>query len=253
MTISLLGALEIVVRTDPGLVREQNEDSVFADANHGLAILADGMGGYNAGEVASSMATTLLSARLGAAFRSTAAHQTDSRTGQPFARQCLLDQIAAVNLAIFRASEGQSQFGGMGTTLVAAVFCNDQVVVAHVGDSRLYRLRGEEFVAMTHDHSVLQEQIDSGLISAEEAQYSPHRNLVTRAVGVEAEVDTEIHVYPVRPGMSICSAPMASTIWSMRNKSTDRWSDIRIIWNSQRRIWCRWRTRMAAMTTFRWC
>ncbi len=200
MTNSLLGALEIVVRTDPGLVREQNEDSVFADANHGLAILADGMGGYNAGEVASSMATTLLSARLGAAFRSTAAYQTDSRTGQPFARQCLLDQIAAVNLAIFRASEGQSQFGGMGTTLVAAVFCNDQVVVAHVGDSRLYRLRGEEFVAMTHDHSVLQEQIDSGLISAEEAQYSPHRNLVTRAVGVEAEVDTEIHVYPVRPG-----------------------------------------------------
>ncbi len=200
MTNSLLDALEIVVRTDPGLVREQNEDSVFADANHGLAILADGMGGYNAGEVASNMATTLLSSKLGAAFKATAAHQTDGRSGQPFARRYLLEQIAEVNSAIYGASEGQSQFGGMGTTLVAVVFCDNQVVVAHVGDSRLYRLRDGEFVAMTHDHSVLQEQIDSGLISAEEARYSLHRNLVTRAVGVDSELDVEVHVHPVRSG-----------------------------------------------------
>jgi serine/threonine protein phosphatase PrpC len=73
----------------------------------------------------------------------------------------------------------------MGTTLVAAVFCDDRVVVAHVGDSRLYRLRGEEFVAITHDHSFLQEQIDQGLMSAEEARYSLNRNLVTRAIGVD--------------------------------------------------------------------
>jgi len=200
LTNSILGALKIVVRTDPGLVREQNEDSVFADADHGLAILADGMGGYNAGEVASNMATTLLSSKLDAAFKATAAHQIDGRSGQPFARRCLLEQIAEVNSAIYRASEGQSQFGGMGTTLVAAVFCDDQVVVAHVGDSRLYRLRDETLVAMTHDHSVLQEQIDSGLISVEEARYALHRNLVTRAVGVDSELEVEVHVHPVRPG-----------------------------------------------------
>jgi serine/threonine protein phosphatase PrpC len=75
----------------------------------------------------------------------------------------------------------------MGTTLVATVFCDDKVIVAHVGDSRLYRLRGEEFVAMTHDHSVLQEQIDSGLITAKEARYSLNRNLVTRAIGVDPD------------------------------------------------------------------
>jgi len=197
---SLLGALEIAARTDPGLVRGKNEDSVFADANQGLVILADGMGGYNAGEIASNMATKLLSARLVAAFKATAAHRTDSGSGLLFAHRCLKEQIAAVNLAIYQASERQSKFGGMGTTLVAAVFCDDQVVVAHIGDSRLYRLRGDEFMAMTHDHSVLQEQIDSGLISAAEARYSLQRNLVTRAVGIEAEVEAEIHVHPVRPG-----------------------------------------------------
>ena len=200
MANSLLGALEIVVRTDPGLVRGQNEDSVLADARQGLAILADGMGGYNAGEVASSMATTLLSTGLAASFKTTARHERDPASGQPFALRCLLEQISAVNAAIYRASESQSQLGGMGTTLVAAIFCDNRLIVAHVGDSRLYRLRGEEFVALTRDHSLLQEQIDNGLISVEEARFSANRNLVTRAVGVDPEVEAEIHIHPVRPG-----------------------------------------------------
>ena len=200
MANSLAGALEIVVRSDPGLVRGQNEDSVLANADQGLAILADGMGGYNAGEVASGMATTLLSTGLKAAFKATAGYEKDRLTGQPFALACLVDQIAVVNTAIYRASESQSQLGGMGTTLVAAVFCDDRVFVAHVGDSRLYRLRGEEFVALTRDHSLLQEQLDSGLISAEEARYSTNRNLVTRAVGIDPEVDAEIHAHRVVPG-----------------------------------------------------
>ncbi|MCM8596079.1 Stp1/IreP family PP2C-type Ser/Thr phosphatase [Accumulibacter sp.] len=200
MTNGLSGALEIAVRTDSGLVRRQNEDSVFADAQWGLAILADGMGGYNAGEVASSMATGLLSSGLEAAFRRTAAHEIDPWNGQPFARRCLAEQIREVNSTIHRAAEAQASLGGMGTTLVAVVFCDDHVVVAHVGDSRLYRLRGEKLIAMTRDHSYLQEQIDNGLISAEEARHSLDRNLVTRAVGVDADVEAEIHVYPVRPG-----------------------------------------------------
>jgi protein phosphatase len=197
---TLSGALEIALQTDPGLVRGHNEDAVFADAARGLAILADGMGGYSAGEVASSMATKLLSARLEAAFKSVPAYTRDSRTGQPFARNCLVEQIAAVNSAIYRAAESQMQFIGMGTTLVAVVFCDNKLVVAHVGDSRLYCLRSGNFAAMTRDHSLLQEQIDSGLISVEEARHSTNKNLVTRAVGVDPEVDVEIHLHPVQPG-----------------------------------------------------
>ncbi len=200
MTNSLSSALEIVARSDPGLVRAQNEDSVFADARHGLAILADGMGGYNAGEVASRMATALLASGLATAFATTAAERIDNTNGQPFAFRCLVEQIEEVNSAICRASGSEVRFGGMGTTLVASVFCDDRVIVAHVGDSRLYRLRGDELAALTHDHSLLQEQIDSGLISVEEARYSLNRNLVTRAVGVDPEVEVEVHVHAVRPG-----------------------------------------------------
>ena len=200
MTNSLLGALAMVMRTDPGLVRGQNEDSVFVDADRGLAILADGMGGYQAGEVASNMAPTLLSSGLRRAFKTCAAHTIDQGSGQLFAQRALVEQIAAVNSAIYRAAEDQSRFGGMGTTLVAAVFCDDRMVVAHIGDSRLYRLRGDEFVALTRDHSLLQEQLDCGQISAEEARYSVNRNLVTRAVGVDPQVEAEVHTYVVHPG-----------------------------------------------------
>ncbi len=200
MTNSLLGALEMVMRTDPGLVRGENEDSVFANADRGLAILADGMGGYQAGEVASSMATALLSSGLERAFKDCAAHTVDHVGGQLFAQRALREQVAVVNSAIYRAAEDQPRFGGMGTTLVAAVFCDDHLVVAHVGDSRLYRLRAEEFVALTHDHSFLQEQLDRGEISAEEARYSVNRNLVTRAVGIDPQVEAEVHTHSVCPG-----------------------------------------------------
>jgi serine/threonine protein phosphatase PrpC len=185
----------------------------------GLAILADGMGGYNAGEVASRMATTLLASRLEAAFATTAAHETDRMTGQPFARRSLAEQIEAVKCGDLCRVGESVELGGMGTTLVATVFCDDKVIVAHVGDSRLYRLRGEEFMAMTHDHSVLQEQIDQGLMSAKEARYSLNRNLVTRAVGVDPDkVEAEIHVYRYGRAMSICCVRMVSTTWSMRRK-----------------------------------
>ena len=200
MANTLNSALEIVVRTDPGMVREHNEDAVFANPNLGLAILADGMGGYNAGEVASGMATMLLSAELEAAFSATLPHETDATTGQRFAHRCIVDKVSQTNRAIFDAAQAQPQYAGMGTTLVLAVFYDDQVTVAHIGDSRLYRLRGDEFRTLTRDHSLLQEQIDSGVISVEDARFSQNKNLVTRAVGVDPDVETEIHDYPVLPG-----------------------------------------------------
>ena len=200
MNSTLSNALEIVLRTDPGMVRGHNEDTVFANPNQGFVILADGMGGYNAGEVASGMATMLLSTELETAFAAKPPHEIDRASGQSFARRYILDKMAMTNSAIYKTAESQPQYAGMGTTLVMALFYDDQVTVAHIGDSRLYRLRGETFSAITRDHSLLQEQIDSGMISPEEAKFSQNKNLVTRALGVDPEVETEIHDYPVLPG-----------------------------------------------------
>ncbi len=197
---TLSSALEIVVKTDPGIVRGHNEDAVFANPNQGYVILADGMGGYNAGEVASGMATMFLSSELETALLATAAHEIDSASGQSFAHQCILDKVSTVNRAIYESSEHNAQYAGMGTTLLLALFYDDQVTVAHIGDSRLYRLRGDSFAALTRDHSLLQEQIDSGMISAADARFSQNKNLVTRALGVDPDVDTEIHDYTVESG-----------------------------------------------------
>ena len=200
MDRTLSSALEIVIRTDPGMVRGHNEDAVFANPNLGFAILADGMGGYNAGEVASGMATMVLSAELEAAFTARPPYEIDRESGLAYGHLCLKDKVAATNAAIFNSAESQPQYAGMGTTLVAALFYDNRLTVAHIGDSRLYRLRGESFVAITRDHSLLQEQIDSGMISLEEARFSQNKNLVLRALGVDLNVETEIHDYPVLPG-----------------------------------------------------
>ena len=163
-------------------------------------ILADGMGGYNAGEVASGMATMLLSSEMENAFATSPPHELDEESGQRFARRCLLEKIAVANAAIYHSAESQPQYAGMGTTLVAALFCDNQLTVAHIGDSRLYRLRGEEFALLTRDHSFLQEQIDSGVLSVEEARFSQNKNLVTRALGVDPVVEAEIQDYEVQAG-----------------------------------------------------
>src|ERR1035437_1002974 len=196
----LSNALEIVVRTDPGMIRGHNEDAVFANPNQGFVILADGMGGYNAGEVASGMATMLLSTELEAAFTAKSPYELDKTSGLPYANRCVLDKVALANSAIYKTAESQPQYTGMGTTLVMALFYDNQVTVAHIGDSRLYRLRGEEFCAITRDHSLLQEKIDTGMITVEEARFSQNKNLVTRALGVDADVETEINDYPVQAG-----------------------------------------------------
>jgi len=197
---TLSNALEIVVRTDPGMIRGHNEDAVFANPNQGLVILADGMGGYNAGEVASGMATMLLSTELEVAFTTRPPYKIDKESGLSHGNRSILDKVTLANSAIYTTAESQPQYAGMGTTLVMALFCDNQVTVAHIGDSRLYRLRGEEFGVITRDHSLLQEQIDSGMISVEEARYSQNKNLVTRALGVDPKVETEIHDYAVQPG-----------------------------------------------------
>lgn len=197
--MKLLEALEVVTRTDPGVVRGHNEDAVFGDAEHGLVVVADGMGGYNAGEVASGMAITLLSTNLLPLIENTRPQEIDPGSGQQVSHFHVAEQVAFANDSIFKAAQSQPQYAGMGTTLVLAWFYENKMTVGHIGDSRLYRLRGEEFAQITRDHSLLQEQLDSGMITPEEAKFSQNKNLVTRALGVDPEVEVEIHDYDVLP------------------------------------------------------
>ncbi len=197
--MDLSQALEIVSRSDAGVVRSHNEDAVYCNAAFGLAILADGMGGYNAGEVASGMVTILLGSELEKSF-SQNEPQTLTSSGELQARVTLEAEIARANSAVYQAAQSQPQYAGMGTTLVMSVFFDNSMMVAHIGDSRLYRLRGETFERITRDHSLLQEQIDSGMLTVEEARHSQNKNLVTRAVGVDPAVEAEIHRYDVLPG-----------------------------------------------------
>ncbi|MBL8482965.1 MAG: serine/threonine-protein phosphatase, partial [Rhodocyclaceae bacterium] len=141
MRMDMSPSIEIVTRTDAGMVRSHNEDAVFASPRCGLAILADGMGGYNAGEVASGMAITLLGTELESTIgKRNPGNGMADRAG---AHTALEGEIARANSAIYQAAQSQPQYAGMGTTLVAAMFYDNTMTVAHIGDSRLYRLRGD--------------------------------------------------------------------------------------------------------------
>lgn len=179
--------------TDTGRVRPHNEDSVAVVPEAGLAVLADGMGGYKAGEVASRMTAQLIAHQLGGWLLSPDASPQGLQ-------QAVLDSIASANRSVFEASCHYQQFQGMGTTLVVAVFHDRRLLVAHVGDSRLYRLRQGQLTPLTRDHSWLQQQIDAGLLDPALAHLSQHRNLVTRAVGVGPAVQAEISEMDMAPG-----------------------------------------------------
>ncbi len=197
--MDLSQSLQMASRSDAGMVRSHNEDAVFFNAGLGMAILADGMGGYNAGEVASGMATALLGSEIEKAFQKMEPYRPDA-AGKLHSHAVLESEISRANTAIYQAAQSQPQYAGMGTTLVVALFYDNMMTVAHIGDSRLYRLRGGEFQAITRDHSLLQEQIDSGMITAEEARHSQNKNLVTRALGVDPTVEPEIRDYDTMPG-----------------------------------------------------
>ncbi|WP_435628258.1 Stp1/IreP family PP2C-type Ser/Thr phosphatase [Candidatus Ferrigenium straubiae] len=193
-------ALEIVSRTDPGMVRAHNEDSVAQELACGLVVLADGMGGYNAGEVASGIAVSVVATEICQHLQNASPTDRDEASGEELGVVLLRDNIRRANASIYHAAQSQPQYAGMGTTIVTGLFYDNRVVVGHVGDSRMYRLRGEELKTITRDHSLLQEQIDGGMISVEDARLSKNKNLVTRAVGIDAEVVPEIHVHDVLVG-----------------------------------------------------
>lgn len=198
--MSLLDSLEMKAATHTGMVRSHNEDSVEIEADIGLAVLADGMGGYNAGEVASGIATALITSETKEALSQLNMQAIDKEGRLPAASKLLHDAVVKANASIYESANSQPQYAGMGTTLVVGLFCDNNVAVAHIGDSRCYRLREDKLELITRDHSLLQEQIDSGLLTKEVARRSLNKNLVTRAMGIEPDVVPEIHVHDVKAG-----------------------------------------------------
>jgi serine/threonine protein phosphatase PrpC len=193
-------ALEILSQTHPGMVRSHNEDSLACEPACGLVVLADGMGGYNAGEVASGIAVSVVVTEISHRLLNASPVEGGEKNGEELGVSLLRDNIQKANASIFHAAQSQPQYAGMGTTIVSGLFYDNRVAVGHVGDSRMYRLRGEVLETITRDHSLLQEQIDSGMISVEDARLSKNKNLVTRAVGIDADVEPEIHVHDVLVG-----------------------------------------------------
>ena len=184
--------VKLVCCTDTGQVREHNEDYIAGDESLGLAVLADGMGGYQAGEVASEMAVKIIIKQLHAPLKKM--HRVKHRANYRYhSATVLLEQaVLTANKVIYHLAEQETHYQGMGTTVVAVLFHNNFMSIAHVGDSRLYRLRGNKIRQITKDHSVNQELIDCGIYTPEQARHSPSKHLVTRALGVHKKVNVEI-------------------------------------------------------------
>jgi protein phosphatase len=190
--MGLWSEVRAVSRSDVGRVRARNEDALAILHECNWLVLSDGMGGYRGGDVASRLAVESLtdfSSRFGVSAREVAG-----------ALELLQRALEEANARIIRTAVGQPELSGMGATVVVAVFLPGRVVVGHVGDSRLYRLRRGELLQLTRDHTLLQEQLDRGLLTPEAARLSPVRGMLTRALGVEPTVQPDLASYPALSG-----------------------------------------------------
>ncbi len=201
--MSACPALEVAWLSDAGLKRTRNEDHAASDPALGLVVMADGMGGYRSGEVASALAvqTIVRHVRLFQHWDSRGSRLESSEPrpdagtdaiGLSAASRVLLEAIGSANTAVFETGRREAECEGMATTVIAALFDGDRIAVGHVGDSRLYRLRGTSIEQITTDHSLVQEFVEQGLCTPEEAARSAARNLVTRAIGIHATVDVDV-------------------------------------------------------------
>lgn len=211
---ALRNKLQSFAQTDTGKVRDHNEDSIGSDPEAGLYVLADGMGGYNAGEVASGIAVKTVMGLVRDACSVQALELADPATGKSRPAIILRDSIMRANKLIHQTSKTQVQCEGMGTTVVACLFHDNRVSIAHVGDSRVYRLRGEQFTQLTQDHSLLQELVARGFYTPEEAARSTNKNYVTRALGVDPTVEVDVQDFPAQPGdcLLLCSDGLSDMV-----------------------------------------
>jgi protein phosphatase len=211
---TLKGKLTFVGQTDTGRVREHNEDTIATDPDVGLLVLADGMGGFNAGEVASGIAVKTITNLVREGLSREDLASIDRSTGLTRPSIVLRDAITRANKIIYQTARSQAECEGMGTTVVAALFYDNRISIAHVGDSRLYRQRGSQIAQVTMDHSLLQELVDRGFYSPEEAQRAANKNYVTRALGVEPQVEVEVQEHPVDKGdiFILCSDGLSDMV-----------------------------------------
>lgn len=172
--------------THVGQVREHNEDYIDWDVSRGLIMLADGMGGHNAGEVASALAVNSIKEALYEVLN------PDDPIEDLEYMELLKQAVIYANDEINRHSAEHPACAGMGTTIVSSLFAGDDVIFAHVGDSRIYRFRDNKLQQVTSDHSLVQEMVDNGFLTEEEAMNSASRNLITRALGIADSVDVDI-------------------------------------------------------------
>lgn len=191
--MSQKGKIRLHGLTDAGLQRSHNEDTIGFDENISLAVLADGMGGHRCGEIASAMTVSTILESVSARYRQLKSGTLDELTGHNIKNMMLHEAITQANRDVYQSAQSNPQYRGMGTTVVAVLFYDDHFTVAHVGDSRLYRLRQGELEQITRDHSYIQELLDCGIYTPEQARNSEHKNLITRAIGIDEKVQIELH------------------------------------------------------------
>ena len=201
--------LTVSAATDIGLVREGNEDSFLVDQDLGLFIVADGMGGHRAGEKASSMSVEIvrqcLTAKHGSIF------EQGETQGEPSedspAVTALRQAMQEANSGVYRASADHPEYQGMGTTVTSVLIMGNQAFIGHVGDSRAYLLRQDQLYQVTMDHSLVAEQVRLGLMTEAQARVSQYRNIITRSVGVDSEVEVDLYYVALEQGdlLLLCS------------------------------------------------
>ena len=184
--------LTVAARSDVGMIRSGNEDAFFAHATpqRGLFIVADGMGGHAAGEVASEMAVQIVSRAL------TPLQDLYGET----ARDALAESIRTANRAIYERTMSEADKQGMGTTTSVLVVSGSRYLIGQVGDSRVYLLRDGALRQLTKDHSYVQEQVDAGFLTPEQARYHPYSNVITRCVGASDDVEPDTYAGEMKTG-----------------------------------------------------
>ncbi len=195
-----MSKLEMVGATDVGIKRDHNEDAIGMTPELGFAVLADGMGGHNAGEVASAMAVDIVTRYFKERLADMPEGRLDENTG--FTAESMLAQhvIGRANNAIFEAAQRKQECAGMGSTIVVAMVYGNRLTAAHIGDSRMYCLRRDVLSHVTEDHSLIQEQVRRGLLTQADARNSSIKNLVTRALGIEPDVEPDVVEEIIQPG-----------------------------------------------------
>ena len=190
--MNLQEKIDILGLTDTGLVRKKNEDTIGFDSALGLIVLADGMGGHRGGEVASGLTVDTIINTVQQKLPSIEPGQIDPDSGYSLESLCIQEAIETANRLVYKTAEENSDHRGMGTTIVVLQFYNNTLSLAHIGDSRCYRVRRDKLEQLTKDHSLLQELIDRGFYTPEEAKNSMNKNLVTRALGIDPVVTVDI-------------------------------------------------------------